>query len=286
VNTLAATFSVLFGLAFGSFLNVCISRLPHGESVVTPRSRCPHCRTPIRTWDNVPLIAWLLLRGRCRACDTPIPFRYFLVEAVTAALFLLCFLTFGLSTRGVASAVLCFLLVGIAAMDAETLLLPDAFTLPGIALGVFYSGVSVGALWTGLFWPVIWHGHARVSTAIVAALAAGAAAAVVLVIRWLYWLVRRQEGMGLGDAKLFAMIGAWLGPAQTFLVFFLAVITGALYGLALILIFRGRRSRSLGQIAAATPTQVPLGSFLCLAAIYSLFWGEQTIAWYHHLFRL
>src|SRR5271163_1129073 len=153
VSVLISIFTVLAGLAFGSFLNVCISRLPRHESVVSPRSRCPQCLTPILTRDNIPLLSWALLRGRCRSCGVRIAVRYPLVEAVTAALFLLCFLEFGLTPRGIASAVLCWLLVGLAATDAETLMLPDALTLPGLALGVIYSGL-MGV--DGSFAPIQW----------------------------------------------------------------------------------------------------------------------------------
>jgi leader peptidase (prepilin peptidase)/N-methyltransferase len=133
---------VLFGLAFGSFLNVCISRLPRHESIVHPRSRCPRCRAGIQAADNIPILSWILLRGRCRVCRWPIPWRYPAVEFATAALFLLSFLRFGLGVVAIGMAVLCFLLLGLAVMDAETMRLPDAFTLTGIVLGILYSGIA------------------------------------------------------------------------------------------------------------------------------------------------
>ena len=142
VSVLISIFAVLAGLAFGSFLNVCISRLPRHESVVTPRSRCPRCLTPILNRDNIPLLSWMLLRGRCRSCGARIPVRYPLIEAVTAALFLLCYFEFGIDVCMGSDRVLCWLLFGLAATDAETLLLPDALTLPGLALGVLFSGIS------------------------------------------------------------------------------------------------------------------------------------------------
>ncbi|HEY0796614.1 MAG TPA: prepilin peptidase, partial [Acidisarcina sp.] len=192
MHTLSAVFTVLFGFAFGSFLNVCISRLPAGESVVRPPSRCPQCHHEIRAIDNVPLLSWLLLRGHCRACGSRISFRYPAVEAVTAALFLLCFLTFGLSLRGAGSAALCFLLVGLAVMDAETMLLPDALTVPGIVLGIIYAWLT-GSTSEPITAPFHLVDSPRASAVLMSALTGVAAAAFILLIRWIYWLVRRQE---------------------------------------------------------------------------------------------
>jgi leader peptidase (prepilin peptidase)/N-methyltransferase len=271
VTVLVSIFAALLGLAFGSFLNVCVSRLPRHESVVAPRSRCPQCLAPILNRDNIPLLSWALLRGRCRSCAAPIPARYPLIEAATAALFLLCYLDFGLTPHGVASAVLCWLLLGLAATDAETLTLPDALTFPGVGLGVFASalqGLSGDApifQWKAAAQSLLW---------------AACAAALVLTIRGLYWLVRRREGIGLGDAKLLAMIAAWLGPWQTALAFFLAAICASAYGLGLI-------ARATLRPSTGNPliVRLPLGAFLCAAAIVSLFKGESILAWYLGFFR-
>jgi leader peptidase (prepilin peptidase) / N-methyltransferase len=270
VKLLPAIFSVLFGLAFGSFLNVCISRLPEGESVVKPRSRCPHCRHSIRGRDNIPLLSWLLLRGRCRDCGAGISIRYPLIELSTAALFLLCFLKFGLSLRGLAGAILCWLLLGLAAMDAEWFLLPDTFTLPGIGLGVLYWA------WKGCCGPI---GHLQGGGR--SLLVAGAGAAVMLLIRWVYWLFRRKEGMGLGDAKLMAMIAAWLGPWMALLVLFLAVVSGAVYGVMVLLSGRMRGKHG----APSEAPRLPFGSFLSGAAIFALFYGVHIINWYMSFMR-
>ena len=271
VSVLISIFVVLCGLAFGSFLNVCISRLPRRESVVTPRSRCPRCLTPILNRDNLPLLSWMLLRGRCRGCATRISARYPLVEATTAALFLLCYLEFGLSLRGVASAVLCSLLLGLAATDAETMKLPNAFTFPGITFGVVASAFQ----WSSDAAPVF-----SLHAAGDSLLWAGCAAGLILLIRGLYWLVRRREGIGLGDAKLLAMIAAWLGPAQAGLVLFVAVICAAAYGLAL-LAWRGRHVSPHDK----QMVRIPLGAFLCAAGILSLFEGESILNWYLRFFR-
>jgi leader peptidase (prepilin peptidase)/N-methyltransferase len=259
VTLLVAIFCVLFGLAFGSFLNVCIARLPRHESVVRPASHCPSCGKPIRAWDNLPLLSWIFLRGRCRNCGWKIPWRYPLVELGVAILFLLTWLVFGLTLEAVGMAILCFVLFGLAVMDAETLLLPDVFTLPGIALGIVFSGLTGGWRAAGLSF-----------------LYALGAAALILLIRGIYWLVRQREGMGLGDVKLFALIAAWLGPWQALLALFLGIVAAAIFGL----LCMARRS------SGTTRTQhLPLGSFLCAAAIYAIFCGEQNLKWYLQFFR-
>jgi leader peptidase (prepilin peptidase) / N-methyltransferase len=266
---LVAIFVVLLGLAFGSFLNVCISRLPRHESIVRPGSRCPQCKAPIRARDNVPILSWLLLRGRCRDCRWRIPWRYPAVEVATAALFSLCFLRFGMALVSIFMAILCFLMLGLAVMDAETMRLPDAFTWPGIGLGVVYAGVAAV------------NSTAAVRPSPARAMILSAAWALlggllILVIRGAYWLIRRREGMGLGDAKLLAMIAAWLGPPLTLLTLFLAVVGAALVGVGWIAI-RGRRD--------AMRMRLPFGSFLCAAAIYAIFAGTPIIEWYLKFFR-
>lgn len=263
VTLVVAIFVVLFGLAFGSFLNVCISRLPRHESIVRPASHCPACNHPIRAWDNLPILSWIMLRGYCRNCARPIPLRYPLVEIAAAALFLLAYLIFGLTVEAAGTTVLCFLLLGLAVMDAETLLLPDAFTLPGILLGIVFRGITGG-----------WRAAAM------AVLYALTAAALIFLIRGAYWLVRRREGIGLGDAKLFALIAAWLGPWQSLLVLFLGVVAAAAFGVFTSLFWRRRpRTGKTGN------QQIPLGSFLCATAIYSIFCGDQTVKWYLQFFR-
>ncbi len=279
---LISIFVVLLGLAFGSFLNVCISRLPRHESIVTPRSRCPRCLTPILNRDNVPLLSWILLRGRCRSCGLGIPVRYPLIEAGTAALFLLCYFEFGLSLYGIASAILCWLLLGLAATDAEMLLLPDALTLPGLALGVIYSGFQGNGKPPALHFPTLDHSSAGDLSFAVSWKAAGesllwaaCAASLILLIRGLYWLVRRREGIGLGDAKLLAMIAAWLGPWGTGLVLLLGVVCAAAYGLGLIAWGRMR-----GSVDREYTARIPLGAFLSAAGILAVFDGDSILRWY------
>jgi leader peptidase (prepilin peptidase) / N-methyltransferase len=290
---LVAIFVVLPGLAFGSFLNVCITRLPRHESIARPRSRCPRCRAAIGARDNVPLLSWLLLRGCCRACGWRIPWRYPAVEAATTALFLLCFLRFGLTLESAGMAILCFLLLGLAVMDAETMRLPDAFTWTGIGLGVMYSGVLFEAFRRapGAFllpepstFAIMAHGGFVITSRWPSGLVAIAlsaiwsllAALMILVIRGIYSLIRHKEGLGLGDAKLLAMIAAWLGPAMTLLTLFLGVLVAAVVGVFWIFV-RGRRG--------AMTMRLPFGSFLCMAAIYAVFAGRPILEWYLRFFR-
>lgn len=271
ITILIEIFIVLLGLAFGSFLNVCIARLPRHQSVVRPRSRCPRCGVGIRPADNIPILSWLILRGRCRRCRWRIPWRYPAVEAATAALFLLAWLRFGLTIVGAGMAVLCFLLLGLAVMDAETMRLPDAFTLPGILLGVVYSAVlrAEGAVYPRALAEMAM----GAALAIIWALLAGL---LLLGVRWAYFLLRGAEGMGVGDAKLLAMIAAWMGPVPTVLTLFLGVLAAAIWGLAWVVASRGRRS--------STTTRLPLGAFLCAAAMYVLFAGGPIIRWYLSFF--
>jgi leader peptidase (prepilin peptidase)/N-methyltransferase len=183
------------------------------------------------------------------------------VEFATAALFLLCFLRFGLTAAGIGMAVLCFLLLGLATMDAETLRLPDAFTWPGIGLGIVYAGFAPADDWIDR----LAHAGESILWALVAAL-------FLLLVRWLFFAIRHKEGLGMGDVKLLAMIAAWLGPAPAMLTLLLGAVAAALYGMLAVAFSRGRRP--------FFSTQLPFGSFLCAAALFAIFAGDPIIAWY------
>jgi leader peptidase (prepilin peptidase) / N-methyltransferase len=264
---------VLLGMACGSFLNVCITRIPRGESVVRPRSHCRSCGLPIANRDNVPLLSWILLRARCRFCGHRISWLYPMIEAATSLLFLACWLKFGPGWQSIGWAILCFLLLGLAVMDAQTMLLPDLFTIPGFLLGVVFTGLR-GAL-AGVRPEAV----AGLRSAAWASLAAILAAGLLFLLLGLYWLIRRRQGIGMGDIKLVAMLAAWLGLTQTALVFFIAVVAGAAYGLFLIATHRSNEGCAASQLA------IPFGAFLSSAGLYSIFLGERAAAWYGQLFR-
>jgi leader peptidase (prepilin peptidase)/N-methyltransferase len=239
------------GLMIGSFLNVCISRLPAGESVVFPGSRCPSCRTPIRWHDNLPVLSYALLGGRCRACRAPISARYPIVEAVTGAAFFLQALVGGDNLPFLADRLLLTgLLVALFGTDLETQRLPNVLTLPGIAAGVLFS---------------IWLPPGVQASVTGALLGAG----MLLAIRWIWGRVAGTEGLGLGDVKMLAMIGAFLGWQQVWLVLVLASVSGAVIGVALTV----TRVRSL-------QSRLPFGTFLAVAAFVASLIGERLLTWY------
>jgi leader peptidase (prepilin peptidase)/N-methyltransferase len=275
--TIEIVFALLFGLAFGSFLNVCISRLPRHHSIVRPPSHCPHCKARIAAYDNIPLVSFFLLRGRCRNCRKRIAWRYPFVEAAVAALTVGNVLfTGGIDIESVAFSFFCALLLALAVCDAETMQLPDTLTLPLLGLGILYRATD-GIAETHRGAAYAW--HSALILGLRGAISACATALVLLLLRWVYSLVRRRQGLGLGDVKLAAAIAAWLGARQMCVVFFLAVVTGALTAL-LVLAIRGRKiARQEGPLA------VPFGTFLALAGIYCSFLGVDTLQWYLGFFH-
>jgi leader peptidase (prepilin peptidase) / N-methyltransferase len=276
--TIEIVFAVLIGLAFGSFLNVCISRLPRHDSVVWPPSHCPYCKAPIVPWDNIPLISYFLLRGRCRNCRQRIPWRYPFVEIAMAALAVANLLSNGLSFATVAFTIFCGLLLALAVCDAETMQLPDALTLPLLGLGILYRGID--ALRDGMHHGATHAWHAAFIIGLRAVISAAATALALLLLRWIYALLRHRQGLGLGDVKLAAAIAAWLGARQMCVVFFLAVVTGALTALTVLALRRSqRRTKSSGPLA------VPFGAFLAFAGIYCSFLGSATLEWYLGFFQ-
>jgi leader peptidase (prepilin peptidase)/N-methyltransferase len=276
--TIQIVFAALFGLALGSFLNVCISRLPRHRSIVRPPSHCPRCKAPIGAYDNIPLVSFALLRGRCRHCKKPIGWRYPFVEAAVAALTVgNVLLTGGVDVESVAFTLFCAVLVALAVCDAETMQLPDALTLPLLGLGILYraSDGFLGEIHRGAAYA--W--HAALLLGLRGAISAAATAIALLLLRRVYSFVRRRQGLGLGDVKLAAAIAAWLGARQTCVVFFLAVVTGALTAL-LVLAFRRRKTTE-----REGPLAVPFGTFLALAGIYCSFLGLETLEWYLNFFH-
>ncbi|MBI4161842.1 MAG: prepilin peptidase [Acidobacteria bacterium] len=255
MRVLGAAALFLLGAVVGSFLNVCIHRLPRGESIVRPRSRCPRCGAPIRPADNVPVLSWLRLRGRCRACGWRIPARYPLVEAATAALFAGGYLRFGGDPAFAVFLPFQAICVALFVIDAEHRLLPDRLTLSGTALGLLLSP------WNPILDP---------ADALVGA-ATGAALSSTLILG--YWLARGRQGMGWGDVKMLAMIGAFLGWELTLF----AIVLSSLVGLGWWAILQaGGRGRGLEEI-------LPFGSFLALGATGCLWFGPPAVEWYRGL---
>jgi leader peptidase (prepilin peptidase)/N-methyltransferase len=244
----------VLGLAVGSFLNVCIYRLPRRQSIAFPPSRCPRCGRGLSWFDNIPVLSWIALRGRCRQCSEPISVQYPIVELVTAALFVA---VVWLSPTGpliVSRLVLGCALIVLFMIDLEHQILPNVITLPGIAVGLALSLIAPPGI---------------VSALIGAALGAG----VLYAIAAGYYLVRKEEGMGMGDVKMLAMIGAFLGWQAVLLTLILSSFSGALIGIGILATSRGNMRYAL-----------PFGTFLALGALVAMLSGDAILAWYLRLF--
>jgi len=302
VDPLLAVATFALGLCFGSFLNVCIYRLPLGKSVVSPRSACPQCGDLIPLYHNLPIVSWLILGGKCRSCKQPISPRYLIVEVLTALLFLGCYAYFGLTLTALKCVVLGYLLLGLIFTDAETKLLPDAMTLPGLALGILFSfivpvndlasrimpGLVSPAMRSGISWRLWSLSDSLLGAAVGASFLYGAAA--------IYLRARGVEGMGFGDVKLMALIGAFLGTRLTVLTIFAASLTGSLFGLSTVVavwLKRTRRNAARGvppvdarrrawhsARLALRYYEMPFGVFLGATAILSFLFGNQLLHWY------
>ena len=289
------------GLALGSFLNVCIYRLPRDLSVVFPNSACPKCSKKIAFYDNIPVLSWLILRGRCRNCQTRITPRYMIVELLSGALFYACYAHFGFTLATLKYCVFGFLLLGLIFTDAETQLLPDEMTLSGLGLGLLFSLiVPVNDLLSQ-------SGLVPVSTAsgltahmlslADALLGAAAGAGFIYGAGAIYLRARGIEGMGFGDVKLMGMVGAFLGLKLTIFTLFTASIAGSIFGLWTLFAVWAKRTRrrmarqhesaaearrkAWGSAAVALRRhQMPFGVFLGGMAMLAFFFGDQWLRWY------
>ena len=244
-------FAFLFGAMVGSFLNVCIHRLPKEESIVVPRSRCPACQSPIRAWDNIPLLSFILLRGHCRSCGHPISWRYPLVEALTALLFVLTVARFGVTLKSAfLLAFLCGLVV-VSFIDLDHQIIPNVITLPGIPLGLI-GGLLV-----------------REPPLLDRLIGTLAGAGFLYFVLFYGGVLYGQEAMGEGDLNLIALVGAFLGWQAVVVTILVACFVGSVVGLGLMALRRlGRRQH------------IPFGPFLALGAVVGLFWGERLLGWY------
>jgi len=302
VDPVFAAAIFVLGLAFGSFLNVCIYRLPRGVSVVTPRSACPKCHHEIALYDNMPVLSWMILGGRCRHCKAPISPRYWIIELLTGALFLACYWYFGLTLSTFKYCVFGFLLLGLIFTDADTKLLPDKMTLTGLGLGIGFSllvplrDVVSQFLPGALNLPFSEDITMRILSLLDSLQGAAVGAAFIYGAGAIYLRWRGTEGMGFGDVKLMAMVGAFLGTKLTVLTIFTASIAGSVFGLTTVLVVWMKRlhrfAKRFADGAAARRRawrsaqivyrnyQMPFGVFLGSMALVALFFGERFLRWY------
>lgn len=267
-------FYALLGLVIGSFLNVCIYRIPREKSVVTPRSACPRCGAPIRPWDNIPVLSWLLLRGRCRSCRQPISFQYPLVELLTAAAFLACAWHWEFASPTFVNTLLLSVIIILIFVDYHHRILPNILTLPGILAGIVLSPFQAIAYYSdplsikaaALLWPgnpvrmLPWTGS------LLGALIGGG---LLLAVGVGYERLRKRQGLGMGDIKMMAMVGAFLGWPLALLTIFAGSVMGTLVGIFL-MIFKHMNLQ----------TKLAFGVFLGMGTALCLFYGLPFIRWY------
>lgn len=247
-------FAFLLSICLGSFLNVVIFRLPRGQSLVTPPSRCTTCGYALRWFDNVPIASWVFLRGRCRGCRAPISPQYPIVELTTGLLFLLVVWFTPVGPLMLGRLIFVCILVALFGIDLEHQILPNSITLPGIAIGLLFS----------LLGPPGW-----VASLLGVLLGGG----LLYGIAGAYYLVRREEGLGMGDVKMLAMIGAFLGWKAVLVTLVLSSFSGAIVGVALIAAQRGGMRLAL-----------PFGTFLAMGAVAAMLVGDPLLAWYAQFF--
>ena len=281
---LIGVFAALFGLVIGSFLNVCIVRIPERKSIVVPASACPKCGAAIKPWDNIPVVSWLLLGGKCRSCKTKISWMYPVVELLTAALFWGCYYAFGLTTEALKWAIFSALVIVLVFTDMRERILPDVINFSGFAAGLLLSLVTKPSDGIGL-----WIANRIFDFPPPAPQAAPAATArspaILRLLRidqktnsgggllWLvaeaYFRMRGREGMGLGDVKMMLMAGAFLGLKRTLLTILAGSVLGSVLGLAFMLAKR-----------KGSDYELPFGTFLGMAAVLVMFFGTPLVNWY------
>lgn len=258
-GTIAYIIVFLFGAAIGSFLNVCIYRIPRNLSIVIPSSRCPFCNIPIKLWDNIPILSYIFLGGRCRFCKSRIPFRYPLVEFLNALFYVGVLWRFGFGWHTLGYFLFCSALIAITFIDLDFQIIPDSITLPCIPLGIIFGGFL-------LLDPFMRFLPLGIKSSL-----AGA-----FIGFGFYYLVAKigsrifkKEAVGGGDIKLMAMVGGFLGWKGVILTTFLGSLSGALVGILLVLI-KGR-----GWVST-----IPFGPYLAFGSIITLFYGQEILGWY------
>jgi leader peptidase (prepilin peptidase) / N-methyltransferase len=284
-------FFFLFGIVIGSFLNVCIARIPEGLSIVRPASRCPRCQTPIKPYDNIPILSWFLLRGKCRSCALPISPMYPIIEFLTGAYFVLTYYAFGVTLPTFKWLFLGCLLIVLIVTDLLVRLLPDPVNFFGLGLGIAFATRVFPSSFLGIYglWFRLPHKLPQgVAGVIDSLLGAAFGSLLLLAAAVVYKLVRHRDGMGMGDVKMMLLIGAFLGLRGAFLTILFGTLLGSIVGIGTVLVLylsgwkrdlaaRAAR-RGLGhgnanslRLAIASQYQFPLGSFLGLAALFVVF---------------
>jgi leader peptidase (prepilin peptidase) / N-methyltransferase len=269
---LIGVFAALLGLVIGSFLNVCIVRIPERKSIVVPASACPKCGAAIKPWDNIPVVSWLLLGGKCRSCKTKISWMYPVVELLTAALFWGCYYAFGLTTEALKWAIFSALVIVLVFTDMRERILPDVINFSGFAAGLLLSLVTKPSDGIGL-----WIANrifdfpppAPVISLADALLGAAFGSGLLWLVAEAYFRMRGREGMGLGDVKMMLMAGAFLGLKRTLLTILAGSVLGSVLGLAFMLAKR-----------KGSDYELPFGTFLGMAAVLVMFFGTPLVNWY------
>src|SRR5580692_8362542 len=267
--------AALFGLIIGSFLNVCIVRIPERKSIVLPSSACPKCGAVIRHWDNIPVVSWLVLRGKCRACKTTISAMYPVVELLTALLFWACYFAFGLTTEALKWSIFSALIIVLVFTDMRERILPDVVTYSGFVVGLLLSLVTTPSDGTALWLarrifefpppvPVLSLGDALLGAAF--------GSGLLWLVAEVYFRLRGREGMGFGDVKMMLMAGAFLGLKRTLLTIFTGSVLGSILGIIVIV---ARRKDS--------DYELPFGTFLGMDALLVVFFGTPIVYWYQGL---
>jgi leader peptidase (prepilin peptidase) / N-methyltransferase len=272
---LIAVFVFFFGLIIGSFLNVCIVRIPGGKSIVLPASACVKCGTPIRPYDNIPVVSYLFLGGKCRKCKNPISAMYPIVEFLTGLLFLGCYEVFGLTAEGLKWAIFSAIMIVLVFTDLRERILPDVVNFTGLGLGLLLSFFTTPVDGTALaltkrifqFPP-----PAPVLSFVDALLGAAAGSGLLWLVSEGYFRLRGREGMGMGDVKMMLMAGAFLGLKRTLLTIFTGSVLGSVLGIIVIV---ARRKDS--------DYELPFGTFLGMAALLVVFFGTPIVYWYQGL---
>jgi len=272
---LIAVFVFFFGLIIGSFLNVCIVRIPGGKSIVLPASACVKCGTPIRPYDNIPVVSYLFLGGKCRKCKNPISAMYPIVEFLTGLLFLGCYEVFGLTAEGLKWAIFSAIMIVLVFTDLRERILPDVVNFTGLGLGLLLSFFTTPvdgtafALTKRIFqFPP----PAPVLSFVDALLGAAAGSGLLWLVSEGYFRLRGREGMGMGDVKMMLMAGAFLGLKRTLLTIFTGSVLGSVLGIMVIV---ARRKDS--------DYELPFGTFLGMAALLVVFFGTPIVYWYQGL---